>query len=57
MTHMTDLPGHFFHEPMQIWMFHEAPEALQALAEHGSDEDWLGAPYPAGADEQRGETA
>lgn len=28
-------------EPIQIWAFYEAPEELQALSDHGGDEDWL----------------
>lgn len=26
---------------IQVWKFHEAPEHLQKLSEHGGDEDWL----------------
>ena len=26
---------------IQVWRFHEAPEALQLLSTHGGDEDWL----------------
>lgn len=28
-------------EPIKVWAFHEAPEELRALSEHGGDEDWL----------------
>jgi hypothetical protein len=33
-----------------VYRFHEAPEDLQALSQHGGDEDWL-AVIPPGADE------
>ena len=26
---------------IRVWPFYEAPEELQALSEHGGDEDWL----------------
>lgn len=28
-------------EPIQVWKFHDAPEELRSLSEHGGDEDWL----------------
>ena len=27
--------------PILVWPFHDAPEQLRALSEHGGDEDWL----------------
>ncbi len=27
--------------PILVWRFHDAPERLRALSEHGGDEDWL----------------
>jgi hypothetical protein len=26
---------------LRVWVFHQAPEPLKALSEHGGDEDWL----------------
>jgi hypothetical protein len=26
---------------IRVWPFHDAPEALRALSDHGGDEDWL----------------
>jgi hypothetical protein len=28
-------------EPIKVWVFEDAPAELQALSNHGGDEDWL----------------
>lgn len=28
-------------EPIRIWRYHDAPQVLQDLSDHGGDEDWL----------------
>jgi hypothetical protein len=28
-------------EPIKVWAFEDAPKELQALSQHGGDEDWL----------------
>lgn len=33
---MINAPNH-----IRVWKFYDAPEELQALSQHGGDEDWL----------------
>jgi hypothetical protein len=36
---------------IKVWKFHDAPEELQKLSQHGGDEDWLALVPPALKDE------
>ena len=33
-------------EPIRVWAFHDAPEALRSLSHNGGDEDWLAVKPP-----------